>query len=182
MLRIIDEDEFIEKCRQGRCLRQTFKSKQCEKDFKQIQCYKKYVDKKIKEYEKEHTEKDWEWEDLKRDLVLRDYTCLVMKILTVQELKIVEQQEGFWLSQKFIDGCHIVSRAQSPKNVYNRNNVILMSRFFHARIDNGFDLISGEYVGFEGSKRWWERIMRSNGYWENNYTYDMFYKDITEEK
>jgi len=177
-LKILSEVDFIEKCREGRCLRQTFKSKQCEKDSKQIQCYKKYVDKKTKEYEKEHIEKDWEWEALKRDLIIRDYSCLVMKILTVQELKIVEQQEGFWLSQKFTDGAHIVSRAQAPKQIYNRSNVILMGRFFHTRIDNGLDLISGEFVGYEGSKRWWEKIMWSNGIWSTNYTYDDFYRDM----
>jgi hypothetical protein len=182
LLKIIDEDEFIEKCRQGRCLRQTLKSKQCEKDSKKIQCYKKYVARKTKEYEKQFIEVDYEWEAIKEVIKLRDMSCLVLKCLTTQELLQVEKQDGFWLSQKFVgDGAHIVARRMSPSNVYNVNNVALISRFFHSRLDNGLDLVTGEFIGFEGSKRWWERIMRSAGYWKDNYTYDDFYRDITGE-
>lgn len=183
MLKIIDEDEFIEKCRSGRCLRQTIKSKQCEKDSKRVQCYKKYVAKKERDYKKDHEEKDYEWEDLKREILMRDISCLAIKCLTTQELIQVEKQDGFWLSQKYQgDGAHVVARSSSPKNVYNRDNVVLISRFFHSRIDNGLDLVTGEYIGFEGSKRWWERIMRSAGYWKEDYTWDDFYKSITEDK
>jgi len=178
----ITEDEFIEKCESGRCLRQTIKSKQCEKESKQIQCYKKYVLKKEKDWKKDHEEKDYEWEQLRSEILLRDGSCLAIKCLTIQELVQVEKKDGFWLSQKFIgDGAHIVSRAQSPKNIYNRNNVVILSRYFHQLLDNGLDLITGEYIGFEGSKRWWERILRSAGMWSSEYTYDDFYKEITGE-
>ena len=181
MLKIIDEDEFIEKCRSGRCLRQTIKSKQCEKESKQRYCYKKYVSKKEKEYKKQFEDKDYRWEDLKEILKLRDMSCLVMKILTTQELNIVEKQDGFWLSTKYLDGAHIVARSTSPSNVYNKQNVVLLGRFFHSRIDNGLDLITGEYIGFEGSKRWWARIMQENKLWPLNYDYDQFKKDLTGE-
>ena len=179
MLKIIEEEDFIEKCRSGKCLRQTIKSKQCEKDSKKIQCYKKYVTKKEKEYAKDNI--DYEWEDLKRDITIRDMSCLVTKILTIQELKQLEKEEGFWLNHH-TDGAHIVSRSQSLKNVYNRDNVVLIGRFFHSRLDQGLDLITGEFIGFEGSKEWWNRIMHENGLWKKDYTYDDFYKEITGEK
>jgi hypothetical protein len=175
-MNIISQDEFIERCKQGKCLRQTLKSKQCEKENKQKQCYTKYHDKKTKEYEKDHI--DYKWEELKAEIKLRDQSCLVIKILTTQELKIVEKQEGFWLSQKYLDGCHIISRSQSPANIYNKNNVVLISRFFHQRLDQGLDLITGEFIGFEGSKRWWERILWENNLWDKSFTYDEFYKEL----
>lgn len=181
-MNVISQDDFIERCKQGRCLRQTLKSKQCEKEYKQKQCYNKYVDKKTKEWERDHTEKDYRWEELKKEIIIRDQSCLALKILTKEELRIVEKQDGFWLSQKFNDGAHIISRSQSPTNIYNIKNVVLLSRFFHSRIDQGLDLITGEFIGFEGSKRWWERIMWENNIWQRNYTYDDFYRDLVGEK
>ena len=82
------------------------------------------------------------------------------------------------MSQKFTDGAHIIARSQSPTNIYNIKNVVLLSRFFHSRIDQGLDLITGEFIGFEGSKRWWERILIQNGYWREGYTYDDFYQEL----
>lgn len=176
-LRVISKEDFIEKCKQGKCLRQTLKSKQCEKESKQIQCYDKYVKQKQKDFNK-YQDPDYKWEQLKEEIKLRDQGCLVMKILTMQELKIVEQQEGFWLNQKFMDGAHIIPRATAPQHIYLKSNVILMGRFFHSRIDKYFDLITGEFIGIEGSANWWTRIMQQNKLWDSNYDYWNFRKDL----
>jgi len=175
--KVIDESDFIGKCREGKCLRQTFKSKQCEKDSKQIQCYKKYVDKKTKEYEKEHTEKDWEWESLKEIIKLRDISCLFIKIATVQELSTLEKKEGWWL-QKFTDGAHLISRAEAPSQIYNVNNVILLNRYIHSCLDQFINPLTGESMGIEGKAQWITRIMQENKLWDSNYDYWNFKQDL----
>jgi hypothetical protein len=175
-MNVISQDDFIEKCKQGRCLRQTLKSKQCEKEYKQKQCYNKYVDKKTKEWERDHTEKDYRWEELKEALKLRDISCLFTKIATFEELRILEQNENWWLS-RFIDGAHLIPRSMASRIIYDIDNVILLNRHSHTRLDNFLDLVTGEFIGLEGKKRWIERIMHENKLWDLNYSYEDFYKD-----
>jgi hypothetical protein len=178
MLKIIDEDDFIEKCRSGRCLRQTIKSKQCEKESKQRYCYKKYVAKKEKEYKKQFEDKDYRWEDLKEEIKLRDSSCLFTKIATMDELRILESREDWWIS-KFIDGAHVVSRAEAPSQIYNVNNVILLNRYIHSKLDQFINPITLEFMGLEGKALWFTRIMQENNLWDSNYDYWNFKKDIT---
>jgi len=173
----ITEDEFIEKCESGKCLRQTIKSKQCEKETKQIQCYKKYVLKKEKDWKKDHEEKDYEWESLKETIKLRDMSCLFVKIATVQELSILEKKEGWWL-QKFIDGAHLISRAEAPSQIYNVNNVILLNRYIHSCLDQFINPLTGESMGIEGKAQWITRIMQENKLWDSNYDYWNFRQDL----
>lgn len=180
-MKIISLEDFMNKCKQGRCLGQTIKSKVCQKESKQEDCYKKYVKQQEKKYEKQFVDKDYEWESLKDEIKLRDNNqCMVMKILTIQQIKEVEKQDGFWLSQKYLDGAHIIPRATCPQHVYNRKNVLLVSRFFHTRLDNYLDLISGEFIGMEGMALWWTHIMRMNKRWPDNYTYWNFRKELLE--
>lgn len=176
-MNIISNDDFIEKCKQGRCLRQTLKSKQCEKEYKQKQCYNKYVDKKTKEWERDHTEKDYRWEDLKKEIIIRDQSCLFIKIATYEELKILEKIEGWWL-QKFVDGAHIISRAEAPFQIYNINNVILLNRYIHSCLDKFINPLTNEFMGIEGKALWFTRIMQENKLWNLNYNYWDFKQDL----
>jgi len=168
---ILSEQQFILKCIEGKCTHRNLKSKQCQIERKQKKCYEKYIEKKKKEFDKAFNEKDYKWEDLKENIILRDNNeCQCYKILTKEEIKIVEKQEGFWL-QKRIDGAHIIPRLTAPNHIYNENNVILLGRFFHSRIDSYLDLISGEFIGLDGSALWWTRIMRENKRWANDFDY-----------
>lgn len=179
--KIISFEDFQIKCNKGFCLRGTLKSNQCIKDLKQRQCYTIYVKQQKKKFDKQFSEVDYEWEQLKEEIKLRDNSCLLTKILTNEELKIVELQEGYWLNQKFVDGAHIIPRAVAPKNIYNRNNVILLGRFFHSRIDNHLDPVTGEFIGIEGTAKWWERILKQNGLWNESVDYWDFRKRMVEE-
>ena len=169
-------EEFREYCNKGKCLRKTIKSKQCFKYYKQETCFKKY---QVNEDKRkiELFEPDYAWLELKEELLLRDGSCLVMKILSTDEIKQVEKQDGFWL-QKHLDGAHIISRAECPNQIYNINNVVLLGRFFHSRIDNFQDLITGESITKEEVARWWTRILQQNKYWSSDYDYWKFRQDM----
>ena len=174
-----DLEEFRQYCLKGKCLRKTIKSKQCLKYYKQETCFKKY---QVNEDKRkiELFEPDYKWLELKEELVFRDGSCLVMKILTPQEISIVEKLDGYWLNNKFVDGAHIKSRAELPKQIYNIKNVVLLGRFFHTRIDNYQDLITGENISKEQVAQWWTRIMQQNNLWPKDYDYWRFRQDLTE--
>jgi len=170
---LIFEQQFIDNCLSDKCIFRNLKSKQCYTEKKQKRCYEKYVEKRKKQFDKS-LEKDWRWEDLKQNIIIRDNNeCQCYKILNKEEIKIVEKQEGFWL-QRHLDGAHIIPRLSAPNHVYNENNVILLGRFFHSRIDSYLDLISGEFIGLDGAALWWTRIMRANKRWKEDFDYWMF--------
>jgi hypothetical protein len=103
---------------------------------------------------------------------------LSVEILTPDEIAIVEKQNGYWLNNKFIDGAHIIPRSTLPSQIYNRDNVVLIGRFFHSRLDNYLDLITGEFIGQDGMALWWTRIMQQNRRWDEGYTYWDFKRDL----
>lgn len=173
---MITIEDFKIKCNKGYCTRGTIKSKVCVKESKQDLCYKKYLAQQEKKKET-WKEVDYEWEELKRNILIRDESCVVSKILTKEEILAVEKQEGFWLNAKFLDGAHVIPRATLPSCIYDETNVVIMGRFFHSRIDKYLDLVTGEYIGAEGCYNWWTRIMQQNGYWVDGYTYYDFKKE-----
>lgn len=176
---MIDLSQFKEKCNKGFCSRQTMKSKQCLKESKQELCYDKWKAKlnHIAEKRVIKDDEDIEWKMLKESILMRDGCCLMEKIMTAEERSIVEKQEGYWL-QKYKDGAHLISRSESPKHIYLESNVIILGRFFHQRLDNYYDLITGEQKDFACKKYWITRIMQQNGYWKEGYTYDDFRKEL----
>lgn len=173
MISLID---FKEKCNKDFCLRKTFKSKKCLTEEKQELCYDKYK-KKLNDVKMKSLEKDYEWEALKEEIWLRDEGCLYLKIATKEEIKILEQIEGWWLS-KYVDGAHLVSRSIAKDHIYNRSNVILLNRYIHSNIDNFIDPFTQKYMGVEGMAKWFTRIMQENKLWPSNYDYFDFKRDL----
>jgi len=178
-LRIIPFEEFQYKCNQQKCSRRTLISPQCIKEIKQKSCYDKFIKQKQKEFDKAFVEKDYEWEQLKEIIKLRDMSCLFVKIATIQELSILEKKEGWWL-QKFTDGAHLISRAEAPSQIYNVNNVILLNRYIHSCLDQFINPLTGESMGIEGKAQWITRIMQENKLWDSNYDYWNFRKELME--
>lgn len=190
-MKVKEFDIFIADCLKGFCNRNTmYNNKTCKTPSKHESCYKKYLEQIERKQKKlkfkgfnstpnyDIVDKDYRWEELKAYIKERDIICMAYKILTPDELSIVEKQEGWWLNNKFLDGAHIVPRSTLPAHIYNRDNVILLGRFLHSRIDNYLDLVTGEFIGQQGSADWWTRIMQSNKRWPNNYTYWDFKKDL----
>lgn len=181
-------EDFITDCLKGFCNRRTmYNDKTCKTESKHKVCYKKYCEKIQKDKQKlkfkgfnstyEITEKDYKWEELKEYIKDRDITCLFIKIATLEEMKILESKEGWWLS-KFIDGAHIISRAEAPSQIYNKNNVILLNRYVHSMLDNFKNPITEEFIGEEGKALWFTRIMQENRRWSEGYTYWDFKRDL----
>lgn len=180
-MKIISLCDFQKKCLNKKCSLRRKVNSACQTASKQERCYNVYLDRLIKQQEKLNSFDDYKWKELKEEIKLRDNNqCLALKILTLDEIRKVEIQDDYWLSQKYIDGAHIIPRSSCPSQIYNKNNVILLGRFFHSRIDNYKDLITGEDIGLEGSAVWWTRIMHGNKLWPLTYDYWQFRKDMLE--
>lgn len=162
-MNVISQDDFIERCKQGRCLRQTLKSKQCEEEYKQKQCYNKYVDKKIKEWERDHT--DYEWLSLKEELKLRDNNqCRFYQIATVQERNILDK---IIIGNKILstlDGAHVISRSACKQMIYHTDNVYTLYRWVHQCLDNYIDPIKNIPITKEEIQIYWCRIIGEEKY------------------
>jgi len=195
-MRLKEYEDFQKDCLRGFCQRQTiYNIKTCKTESKQSVCYKKFIEKFEKNQEKlkykgftgisnydqvNILNKDYKWEELKQFLKERDITCLANKTLTADELVFVEKQEGYWLNNRYVDGAHIIPRSQASHLIYDVQNVILLGRFFHSRLDNLLDLVTGEFIGQKGKEDWITRIMQHNKLWDMNYDYQMFLKDKME--
>jgi len=170
--------DFKSNCNKGRCLRKTIKSKNCLKEYKQDDCYKKYN----KQVEKNKPVTDEKWEEVKSFVLERDKECLLFNILSVEEKKYLlkEQKDFTWLNKKNVDCAHILSRSQYPKYIYVCDNIFLLGRLFHSRLDTYKNPLTGENISSEERDKWFERIMIDNKYWEKNMTIEKF-KEILKE-
>jgi hypothetical protein len=64
------------------------------------------------------------------------------------------------LMVRYVDNLHIESRQQFPDLIYDTNNIILASRFFHYRFDNYFDLLTNEPMN-EGQRNVWKNRFKN---------------------
>ena len=80
------------------------------------------------------------------------------------------------------DKIKIIVTGSALFNTFRKGSDSLMGRFFHSRIDNQLDLVTGEPIGMEGMANWWTRIMQENNMWNKDYDYWQFRKDMIGEK
>lgn len=200
---MISEIEFYNNCNNKRCLRNTFLSKNCLKEYRRKLCYSKYVQqqdkaeqkrigkylekgKEIKEYldKKERGEEiEYEVDEVqlafRTKIIERDKECQVWKILTPNErIDIVKYFfNDFITNCNILDVAHIISRSQAPQLLYDENNVFLCSRYFHSLLDQYKDLVTRMPIKNKERINWINRIMQENEKWKKDYTYEDFYKE-----
>jgi hypothetical protein len=144
------------------CLRGTFITGRCDKETKRQRCYGKFKEsKKFKEYEI-----DERWEALKALVRQRDGNkCQAMNTFSIEEAKEFIAKPGQRsLGQGSLGGldcAHIVSRAIAPMDdlYYNSDNVVLIDRLFHKRLDEYKSPVTGESINKEDRDNWWKRII-----------------------
>ncbi len=169
----MDFEDFKKNCLNSICNRHTFISKQCEKNSKIEKCFKKYNSRLDKIAEKkrqkiielhglsqcstlEDIEKmygfvgdiDFKWEKTKAIVKKRDNgNCVIWNHLLnkAQRLTIIRDHwNDFSNLHCKIDYAHIESRARRPDLKYDPDNVIILFRFFHSRLDQMKNLVTGE--------------------------------------
>ena len=201
---MISEKEFFKQCEKGICLRNTFKSKNCEKEFRRKLCYNRYIQllekqeqkkidtyiekgKEIQDYleRKERGEtieypKNEEWDSFRQKIIERDEECLVWRILESTEKIYIVRNFGSQLiniGKGIIDIAHVISRSEAPQLIYDMENVFACGRYFHSLLDSYKDLVTQMPVKREKREWWLNRIMVENNLWDQDKTFDQFRKE-----
>lgn len=162
--------EFQEKCRSRRCPRNTiFNAKTCARETKQVRCFGKYTKKLEKARNKTKTG-DLQWISV-RDEVWRQDTgdfgsyqsktkkwrnyCSLYRRLSANEKHEFEVSSSseVWICSN-LDPAHILSRAQRPDLTYDSDNIVIINRLFHQRIDTNRHPLTGKGVPKEQATAW----------------------------
>jgi len=150
-------ESFRLQCEKRHCLRKSFISKQCKKKDKQQKCYDKFIAKQ----KRNDPDIDFEWMELTKRVWERDKaSCRVNRILDLEEKKIVKD-DGF-LSN--LDCAHVFGKGAYPHLKYDIDNIVLMSRLFHSRLDTGRHPVSAQPIDAFQKEQWWMRIVGKENY------------------
>ena len=139
----------------------------------------KFVDTQIKKQEKMQDaidnnfedQIDIEWENVKKEIWERDipypflgtYTirnwmdyCVIWNSILTNEEKVyvLKNFKEDLIFCKGLSNMHIESRQRSHELVYDKNNIIVVSNYFHSLFDNYFDLITREHIK-EDRRNYW---------------------------
>lgn len=130
--------------------------------------FRKYKKLQLKKQDKFENSVDLKWQALKEYIIERDQNkCRLYQILTQEEKdSVFDDLVGIMLT---LDGAHVLSRARRPDLKYDFNNVVLLHRLFHSRIDSFCNPITGENMSEEERISWWERIVGEEYYKELGY-------------
>lgn len=165
---MIAYEDFVLKCDSGFCPRHTiYNSKTCLKEYKRKKCWSRYNQK----LEKSKTPIDEKWEETRKKVWLRDAGffpeeakiknwkdyCRCWNILTIKEQQYLQTNfsADLWLADT-LDCAHAFGRSGDLK--YDESHIFLISRFFHSRLDQYRDPVTGKNINEEERNAWFERI------------------------
>lgn len=100
---------------------------------------------------------DKKWEKLREEF---DYsTCQLWRVLTKEEKNYIldnYKEELYMLSNK--DAAHIKGRGSSIELKYDKDNVVIICRYFHTLLDTYRDPVTKKEITDEQRGFWFERI------------------------
>ena len=163
---MLDFDEFKNNCLKGHCARHTIISPQCLKDYKIKKCYNKVLDKidtRIKDVVEFQTKDILKWKELKATILERDKSCRLFKVCTLEEKEILYSKTCYG-NFGILDGAHVFSRGSNLQMKYDIDNVYILSRYAHTCIDNYLNPFTEKYMGKEGNKIFWIKIIGEEKY------------------
>ena len=170
--------EFHTKCASGRCPRGNRITKQCNRESRQDQCYRRYCavqERKAAKTAKplhratnpikrkapqRRIKKDEHWEAV-RDIVFKrdNYQCRIWCILNTEEKQYIltHYKADFQMLQE-LDPAHELGRNASPENKYNVDMIYTVCRYFHSLLDTYKDPVYRTQMNREQRNVWFERI------------------------
>ena len=101
---------------------------------------------------------DEEWKRVKEIVQKRDKgICRFLRILTPSEMKIFKKSlKGASVGR--LDPAHIIAVGHDIRLCYDPDNIVLLCRVAHDRIDNMRSPLTGEIINADQQKAWWKRI------------------------
>lgn len=108
--------------------------------------YKKYC----KKFDEEGKTKD---QQLRYKAFERDKGCRLWAVLTPQERASCD------VPFKQLDMAHVLPKKAFPSLRYELDNVVMLYRTFHNRLDEGKDPLTGKIISKDEVAKWWCRIV-----------------------
>ena len=105
---------------------------------------------------------DEQWQETKRKVHQIDCeTCCCCKVLSPGEIFAFGKTRMMGGSTKQLDCAHRHPVSTHADEAYDVNNVFLLCREHHYRIDHFLNPVTGEFIEDEEHEKWWDRIARS---------------------
>lgn len=104
---------------------------------------------------------DKKWEEIKNIALQRDnYACRLFSLLTIEEKQRFENslKDINFLDPYTLDCCHLLSRGRYPSLKYDIDNIFVLYRVFHSRLDKYLNPIDGCSIDRKEHRKWWIRI------------------------
>jgi hypothetical protein len=112
---------------------------------------------------KKQSKEDNRWKELVQKVRRRDKTCLLWKKLPKEiQRELLNDNGSFLLS--YVDPAHVFPRSTNPHMKYCEDNVVLLSRLFHSRLDEYKDPLTSEPLDQESHTWWWKTIIGEKWY------------------
>lgn len=105
---------------------------------------------------------DEQWQEVKAKVKKRDKGCRFLKVLTPQEFFSFKRVAGSQMD--ILDPAHVLGAGPNPSMIYVVENVVLLNRFAHDRLDYFKDPLTGKRIDKETHEKWWRRIVGDDTY------------------
>lgn len=101
---------------------------------------------------------DEEWIRVRELVFERDqYECVLYGKLSLEEVNQINPRSEF--DPYLFDPAHVLPRSTHPHLVYEPENVVTLSRFFHRRLDTYQSPLTGAPISQQEHREWWARIV-----------------------
>jgi hypothetical protein len=77
--------------------------------------------------------------------------------LTIEEAEEITPLDNFDPSS--VDPAHVLPRSTHPHLIYDPENIVMLSRLFHSRLDTYRHPLTGTPLSKEEHRKWWKRIV-----------------------
>lgn len=134
--------------------------------LKKFETYTKRENKKIekkKQKKRPFSHEDEQWVSLKEDISILDKDeCQLLESLRIMSeedssyLPMYREAQKVSRSQPRLDPAHVLARSGYHLLKYDIENVILLSRVFHSRLDFGKNPLTGQNCSREEILDWWD--------------------------
>lgn len=145
----------------GKTIDQMNKPKNPLSENKLWEKYKKYLKKLEKQNNKNRI--DEKWFDVVQKVKKRDGVCQLWCKLSEEEKNQVLNLTGNFLLDK-LDPAHVFGKGSYPHMKYDTDNIVLLSRLFHSRLDHFYNPVTGKAISREEQINWWKRIIGNDLY------------------
>lgn len=127
--------------------------------YNERQLYRKYE----KYMSKRNSKGQTELQELREKALERDKECQLCNKISVRDKAKIDSICDS-INVHGLDMAHVFERGSYPKMALNLDNVVMLKRPIHNRLDTNCNPITGERISLEETISWWEYIIGKERY------------------